>query len=118
MSRDLRNNVRESHERQKLYLGKIDVDVETLFRQKQEQIKDLENKGNELTAYALRFLESKYTKVPTCHLRIIFSRFIKARWHFWTEKTDEDELAMAHFQKEIEAEANSSKTSKRMVSVN
>ena len=93
------------------------LDVETLFRQKQELIKDLENKGNELTAYALRFLEPKYTKVPTCHLRIIFARFIKARWHFWTEKTDEDELAMEHFQKEIEAEANSSKTSKRMVSV-
>ena len=93
------------------------LDVETLFREKQELLKNEERIGDKHTDYALKFLESKYKKVPTCHLRIIFARFIKARLHFWTQITDETEQEMKEIQKEIEAEACSSKTSKSLSAV-
>ena len=90
------------------------LDVETLFREKQELLKNDERIGDKHTDYALKFLESKYKKVPTCHLRIIFARFLKARLHFWTKNTNEAELEMLEVQKEIEAEACSSKTSRSL----
>ena len=92
-------------------------DIEGFFQKNQNLLKDKSKIGESLTKIVLAHLDSQYHNAPKCHLQIIVARFIKARWHFWTKQTDEKEKAMAFFKKEMEAEASSSKTSKRMVSV-
>lgn len=97
--------------------NEMSEDIEGFFRQNQNLLKDKSKIGETLTKIVLKQLDSKFKNAPKCHLEIIVARFIKARWHFWTKQTDEKEKAMAFFKKEMEAEASSSKTSKRMVSV-
>ena len=93
------------------------LDAETLMRKKSDSLKSEDNIGNKLTKTIVDYISTNYKNAPKCHLNVIFARFIKARWHFWAKNTDEDEQKESSCKKDIKAEAGSSKTSKRMVTV-
>ena len=89
--------------------------AEKIFRSQRDSLAGQKMIWNKMTTMILEVLKEEFTEVPTCHLRIIFHRFVKARFHFWADFTDI--RSQKEQKKNIDSEANSSRTSKRMKAI-
>ena len=57
--------------------------AEKVFRAHRDEWKNESNAATKLTDRALTIIENSYSTVKKCHLRIIISRFLRARLHFY-----------------------------------
>ena len=57
--------------------------AEQVFRAHRDEWKKESNAATKLTDRALTIIENSYSTVKKCHLRIIISRFLRARLHFY-----------------------------------
>lgn len=90
-------------------------DSEAIFRSNESVVGQNDRLiGNKITTNVLQFLREKFKQVPDCHMDKIFTRFIRARLCFEGKEKTRNLFEKKSIQKEAEAEANASRTTKAL----
>ena len=84
--------------------------AETLFRYHRHRLIGQQKMGERMTKIILENLPTKFGNIPSCHLKVIFKRFVKIRFHFWTNF--ENSVAQQDEKYLIIGESNSSRSMK------
>ena len=82
--------------------------AEKVFRAHRDEWKHDRNAASKFTDRALETIEDKYSTVKKCHLRLIISRFMRARLHFYASFETKKEVPKNAAN--IRSAANASKT--------
>ena len=94
--------------------------AELVFRSRRVDLLQISNSDMEkrLLNLVLRDIEEEYHAIefPKCHLEAMFSKFLRARLNFWCGFSNE--IMYEEQKKQIEDEANSSKTAAQMRATN
>ena len=57
--------------------------AELVFRLNRKKLCSKPRMGDSMTNLILQNLKTKFGNLPSCHLELIFKRFVKIRFHFW-----------------------------------
>ena len=80
--------------------------AETMFRINRHKVCKQPRMGERMTNLILENLPHHFGNLPKCHLKLIFKRFVKIRFHFWTNF--ENSVAQREQRFRIIGESNSS----------
>ena len=80
--------------------------AETIFRCNRHKICKEPRMGERMTNLILSKIPHQFGNLPECHLKLVFSRFVKVRFYFWTNF--ENSIAQREEKFRIIGESNSS----------
>ena len=66
--------------------------AENVFQARRDDWKNCENPVSKFTERAMKVIEDTYSTMKTCHLKIIMSRFYRARLHFYARQETRNEI--------------------------
>ena len=84
--------------------------AEIIFRSNRHKLCKQPRMGERMTKLILDNLPHQFGNLPKCHLSLIFKRFVKIRFHFWTNF--ENSIAQREQKLLIVGESNSSRSMK------
>ena len=84
--------------------------AELIFRCNRKKLCKKPKMGERMTQLILENLPTKFGNLPKCHLKLIFKRFVKIRFHFWTNF--ENSIAKREQKFRIIGETNASQSMK------
>lgn len=94
-----------------IFANEMFYSAELTFRSKRlGLLKQNKNIANQLLTFVLEDLKNEFSAMepPTCHLKIIFGRFIRSRLHFWARKCNQILLPKQEAEIAKKAEASAS----------
>ena len=66
--------------------------AEKIFQSRRDDWKNSDNAVSKFTERAMKVIEDSYSTMKTCHLKVIISRFYRARLHFYARQETRNEL--------------------------